>query len=246
MSCTGSCNSVGACKGRANSPVSVQALRDSRRGNSIGLIKCSSAFAACVHFFGKQGLRLLLSRELEPAGPVEDLLSFFLLLDFFFSREEEADNAADDKFWTGDETVGACFEEGTLERTIGGDGVGRVSSSARHVCAGLVNPCLVSLRLASRRVPTLRVFWNHFAETLYVCGRNAKNGIFSHCCGFYANKGSSVVVTKLSGWSEQQRTTQAPGRCSGPSFLFLKKFLFVFFMKKSHFHNNNNKTFVIS
>ena len=45
-SCTGSCNSVGACKGWAASPVSVQTPRDSRRGNSIGLIKCSSAFAA--------------------------------------------------------------------------------------------------------------------------------------------------------------------------------------------------------
>ena len=44
--CTSSCNSVKTCKEWAESPISVQAPRDSRRGNNIGLIKCYSAFAA--------------------------------------------------------------------------------------------------------------------------------------------------------------------------------------------------------
>ena len=48
MSCTGSCNSVGRCKGWTSSPVSVQVPRSSRRSNNIGLIMNSSALATWV------------------------------------------------------------------------------------------------------------------------------------------------------------------------------------------------------
>ena len=72
--------------------------RDSKKGNSMGLIKGSSALAAWVLFFVSWDSDFSTTENWGSRILVKYPLSFFLLPTFFFDREEEIRKVVDDRF----------------------------------------------------------------------------------------------------------------------------------------------------
>ena len=76
---------MGPYKGQMRPPISGQMPRDSKRDNSIGLIKCSSAFATRVSFLVSKNSGFSSAENWDPRAPVEDFSSY--RLSFLFGRK---------------------------------------------------------------------------------------------------------------------------------------------------------------
>ena len=208
-------------------------------------------------FFGKQRLRLLLSRELELAGPNWGSFKLYPPPRFLFCwfgkqkrrrlvvLQEEQKQQKTSWFWKQKRRwLVVLQEEQKQQKTSwwvferdsgkwqGWHWLGRVSSTARHVCAGLASLCLGSLRLASHRVLILGVFTIPLCRNSFCLRRNCGNG-WKSCFSRFWRKQEKLRCSRRT--QRLVRATEGrPGAWKAFRVFLSENLKFSFFEKESY------------
>ena len=202
-------------KGEQSFQFFIQTARNSRRGKNIGLINCSSTFTAGTSFFVSWNSGFS-SVGLEPAGPGWGSFKRFPFPVFLFCSGGRCKNGGD--------------------RYIFGKNNGKRRGWLRlaGVFYHTTQLCRVGHPLPRQPSSGLpqsscyEVFLRPFCRNSCYLRQKCEKQHFSCFRNFCTNRRGYVAIVELSGWSEQRRATQMPGRRPRTSFLFFKKFVFFF------------------